>query len=718
MKKNFKFIFSLSFAFIIVLNSKADEGMWLPLLLKKLNEGDMQKAGLKLTADDIYNINKSSLKDAIVQLGGFCTAEVISGEGLLLTNHHCAYDAIQSHSSVKNDYLTNGFWAMTREEELPNQGLTASFLVRMEDVTARVLAAVTEDMNEQERISKIKKEIAEIKAQAIKDTYYNADVKSMFDGNEYYLFVYETYRDVRLVGAPPSSIGKFGGDTDNWMWPRHTGDFALLRIYTGPDGKPADYSKDNVPLKPRHFLPVSLKGVQQNDFAMIMGYPGSTDRYLTSFGVKQAIEKDQPARVKIREERLRLMKEDMDKSDEVRIKYSSKYAQVSNYWKYFKGQTEGLKRLKVYDKKKQLENDFLAWVAKDEARLKKYGSVISDFEKVYENSGKYILSQVYLQEAAFGSEIILFSLRNMQLNMTLAGGDKDAIAQTVEGMKAMAEEHFKDYNTATDQKVTAALLKMYYEDVPADQHPEIFNTIKTKYKGDFNKYVAEMFAKSVFATKERYMKFLENPSAKVLAKDPAFVCMQSIITNAQMNISPKAGATRDLDTKASRLFIAGLREMQPEKKFYPDANFTMRLTYGNVLDYYPRDAVYYNYYTTLEGIMEKEDPKNDEFVVPSKLKELYKNKDYGMYADKDGKLRVCFITNNDITGGNSGSPVIDGEGNLIGCAFDGNWEAMSGDIAFEPELQRTIVVDSRYILFIIDKFAGAGHLVKEMKIVQ
>lgn len=718
MNRFFKVFSILSLSLGIVFNAKSDEGMWLPLLLKKLNEADMQKAGLKLTADDIYNINKSSLKDAIVQLGRFCTAEVISAEGLLLTNHHCAYDAIQSHSSVKNDYLTDGFWAMTREQELPNQGLTASFLIRMEDVTARVLAAVNDDMNEQERASKIKKVIAEIKAEATKDTHYNADVKSMLDGNEFYLFVYETFRDVRLVGAPPSSIGKFGGDTDNWMWPRHTGDFALLRVYTAPDGKPADYSKENVPLKPRHFLPVSLKGVEQKDFAMIMGYPGSTDRYLTSFGVKQAIEKDQPARVKIREERLRLMKEDMDKSDEVRIKYSSKYAQVSNYWKYFMGQTAGLKRLKVFDKKKQLEADFMAWVSKDEGRQKKYGSVISDFEKVYENTGKYILSQVYLQEAALASEIILFALRNMQLNMTLAGGDKDAIAKAVEGMKAMAEDHFKDYNAPTDQKITAALLKMYFEDVPAEQHPEIFNTIKTKYKADFSKYVSEMFAKSVFASKEKYMKFIENPSAKVLAKDPAFTCMQSIITNAQMNISPKLNATRELDAKASRLFIAGLREMYPEKKFYPDANFTMRLTYGNVLDYYPRDAVYYNYYTTLDGIMEKEDPKNEEFIVPSKLKDLYRKKDYGKYADKDGKLRVCFITNNDITGGNSGSPVIDGEGNLIGCAFDGNWEAMSGDIAFEPELQRTIVVDARYILFIIDKFAGAGHLINEMKIIQ
>jgi hypothetical protein len=718
MNKLVKLISSLVLALVTIVPSKADEGMWLPLLLKKLNEGDMQKAGLKLSADDIYNINKSSVKDAIVQLGGFCTAEVISAEGLLLTNHHCAYDAIQTHSSVKNDYLTDGFWAMTREQELPNEGLTASFLVRMEDVTARVLAGLTDEMSEQERASKIKKVIAEIKSEATKDTHYNADVKSMLDGNEYYLFVYETFKDVRLVGAPPSSIGKFGGDTDNWMWPRHTGDFAMLRIYTGPDGKPAAYSKDNVPLKPRHFLPVSVKGVEQKDFAMIMGYPGSTDRYLTSFGVKQAIEKDQPARVKIREERLRLMKEDMDKSDEIRIKYSSKHAQVSNYWKYFMGQTAGLKRLNVYDKKKKIEEDFVTWASKNEERQKKYGSVISDFEKVYETSGKYILSQVYLQEAAFGSEIILFSLRNMQLNMTLAGGDKDAIAKAAEGMKAMAEDYFKDYNTSTDQKITAALLKMYYEDVPADQHPEIFNTIKTKYKGDFNKYVAEMFAKSVFATKERYLKFLENPSSKLLAKDPAFVCMQSIVTNAQMNISAKAGATKDLDTKASRLFIAGLREMQPDRKFYPDANFTMRLTYGNVLDYYPRDAVYYNFYTTLEGIMEKEDPKNEEFVVPAKLKDLYNKKDYGMYADKDGKLRVCFITNNDITGGNSGSPVIDGEGNLIGCAFDGNWEAMSGDIAFEPELQRTIVVDSRYILFIVDKFAGAGHLVKEMKIIK
>lgn len=716
----FKKIVLLFTAFIMILSVKADEGMWLPLHIKRLNEVDMQKMGLKLTAEEIYSVNNSSLKDAVVSLGGFCTGEIISGEGLLLTNHHCGFDAIQTHSSVKNDYLTDGFWAMSKDKELPNEGLSASFLVRMENVTEAVLKELNNTMNEAERKLAIQKVTSELKKNAIGDTHYTAEVKSFFEGNEFYLFIYEIFNDIRLVGAPPSSIGKFGGDTDNWMWPRHTGDFSLFRVYMSPDGKPAAYAAENVPYKPKHFLPISLKGIKESDFSMIMGYPGSTDRYLTSHGVKLAIEKDQPARVKIREKRLDLMKEDMDKSVETRIKYASKHAQVSNYYKYFKGQIEGLKRLNVYDKKKQIENEFSAWIAKDPALTEKYGNVLTDMIAAYQQIEKFKLTQVYLGEAVFGSEILAFSWQFNGLNAQLGKKDADekAIQETITGLREAAKDHFKDYNAATDKKITAALLQMYYNDIPKEQHADIFRTIEKKYKGDFVRFTEDMFSKSIFADAARLENFLDKPSAKTLEKDPALKTMMSVIADYRLKIAAEMSKADDQLNKANRLFVEGLRAMQNDKKFYPDANFSLRLTYGKVGDYYPRDAVYYNYFSTLDGIIEKEDSTNEEFIVPPKLKELYQKKDYGRYADKSGKLNVCFISNNDITGGNSGSPVINGEGHLIGCAFDGNWEAMSGDIAFEPDYQRTISVDIRYILFIIDKYAGATHLVNEMKIIQ
>jgi len=714
MKKLFGVVLLTVFG-LAALPVKADEGMWLPLLIKRLNYADMQKKGLKLTAEEIYSVNNASLKDAIVSLGGFCTGEMISSKGLMLTNHHCAFDAIQSHSTTDHNYLKDGFWAMSNDEELAVPGLFAKFLVRMEDVTEEVLGKIAKDATDVERATAIAEQMERLKEEYSKDNDYDITVRSFFEGNEYYLFVYEVYNDVRLVGAPPSSIGKFGGDTDNWMWPRHTGDFAMLRVYAGADNSPANYSADNVPFTPKHHLPVSMKGVQANDFAMVMGYPGSTDRFLSSYGVNLAISIDQPERVRVRERKLALMKEDMLADEAVDIQYASKYAQVSNYYKYFIGQTRGLKRLKVYDKKKSEEDAFAAWVAEDEERKETYKNVLKDMESSYKTLEKYKMSMVHINETVFGIDVHPFVWgMNRRMGLQNVGkGDMELWNESKEALTARATNFFDDFNASTDQKVMAAMLEMYAESVPQDQQPESFKALAKKCKGNWDKYAEKAFAKSVFTDRARFMNFIENPSAKVLAKDPIYNQLVEFVKIYRSEVIANTGAANEVLGKAKRLYIQGLRQMNPDKAYAPDANSTMRLTYGNVGDYYPKDGVHYLHYTTLEGIIAKEDASNPEFVVPAKLKELYVAKDYGQYG-MDGKMPVCFITNNDITGGNSGSPVINGDGELIGCAFDGNWEAMSGDIAFETQMQRTIAVDIRYVLFVVDKLAGCSRLVDEM----
>ncbi|MDA9267145.1 S46 family peptidase [Salibacteraceae bacterium] len=700
---------------------KADEGMWLPMLVKRLNIADMQKHGLQLSAEEIYSVNNSSLKDAIVVLnGGSCTAEMISGKGLFLTNHHCAFGVIQDNSAVDHDYLTDGFWAMAMKEELPAKGMTAGFLIEMRDVTDAVLGDISISLRGAERETALSEAIAKAEEEIKGDveSHYDIQIKSFFEGNEYYAFVYETYKDVRLVGAPPSSIGKFGGDTDNWMWPRHTGDFSMMRIYSGKDGMPADYSEDNIPYQPKHFLPISLSGVQKDDYAMIMGYPGSTDRFLSSFGVEQELTVRQPNTVKVRETRLAIMKEDMNESAEVRIKYASKYAGVSNYWKYFIGQQRGLKRLKVKEQKQALEYEFQKWVNASEERKEIYGNVLKDWEDGFNETKETSLYRTYLNECVFGSEVLLMAYRTSRLSGALSAEplNQEEVDKQIEAVKKTAEKFYKDYNQSTDQKITAALFEFFSEDIPASLQPQFFKDQVSKNKGDFNKLADKIFAKSIFRSEASFNEFLSSPSAKTLSKDMAFQYMTKFLNHFRSDVAPLMRPPLEKIENSNRLFVHGLREMNKDVNYYPNANSTMRVTYGNVLDYYPADAIYYNFYTTIEGIMEKEDPSNDEFVVPAKLKELYNNKDYGQYSE-DGDLRICFLTNTDITGGNSGSPVINGKGELIGCAFDGNWEAMSGDIAFEPKLQRTIAVDIRYVLFIVDKYAGATHLIDEMKLV-
>ena len=714
MKKTLFLLLVLFSSFV-----RADEGMWLPIFIERLNYVDMQKEGLKLTPEEIYSINNSSLKDAIIQFGGGCTGEIISSKGLILTNHHCGYGAIQSHSTIDHDYLANGFWAMSMKEELPNEGLTARFLVRIEDVTKTVLEGITNDMTETERAEKIRAKSKLITDDAENGTGYQARVASFFAGNEYYLFVYEVFRDVRFVGAPPSSIGKFGADTDNWMWPRHTGDFSLFRVYTGPDGKPADYAENNIPLKPRHYLPVSTGGVEQGDFSMIMGYPGSTERFMTSWGVNNSINNYNPTFVNVRAKKLSIMRQDMDADREVGIKYASKYASTANYWKYFTGQTRGLKRLKVYDEKLKIEEEFSNWINSTPERKALYGNVLADFASAYQTIDEYTVQRVFLSEAIFrGADIMSLanSFTGLANEMKAENPNTERLSRIKENLGKAVDRHFKNYNLPTDIKMLTSMLNMYYDVVPVNQQPAEFRRLIEKNKHNYSKLVAGMFEKSMFDDQTALIAFLANPDVKKLEKDPVFNLV-SIFRKTSSETQEALKGTYEKLQRAERLFIAGLREMQPDRKFYPDANSTMRLTYGKVMDYYPADAIHYDFVTTMKGIMEKEDPDNWEFVVPEKLKQLYEAKDFGPYGI-NGEMPVCFITTHDITGGNSGSPVLNAYGELIGLAFDGNWEAMSGDIAFEPELQRTINVDARYILFIIDKYAGAKNIIDELTLVK
>ena len=700
-----RFILFITVLSLGVGNVRADEGMWLPFLLGK-NYDQMKKLGLKITPDQIYSINNSSLKDAVVNFGNFCTGEIVSQDGLILTNHHCGFDAVQSHSSVEHDYITDGFWAMDRSKELSNAGLTVTFLIRMEDVTTRFDGKTKEEQDA--LTTELGKEYGEANT-------YNIEIEDFFAGNQKILFVYQLFKDIRLVGAPPSSVGKFGGDTDNWMWPRQTGDFSLFRVYMGKDGKPAEYSKENIPYHPRQHLSISTAGIKKDDFSMVMGYSGNTDRYMSSYEVAMNYNQSNPAKIKIREKRLALMKEDMDVNPAVRIQYASKYARVSNYYKYFIGQNQGLKRLHVIEDKEVEEAAFDAWVKQDTSRAE-YSSVVNDYKKIFESYSNVNLPYVYIQEAAFGTEILEFAYKSNKFYGLLKAGKLDDATKAA--TKAAGEEYFKDYNKSTDQKVFAVLLEMYYKDIDKGLHPLIFGVVEKKYKGDFKKYAAMVFAKSIFANNVLFDAFMANPTAAALEKDPGFVCMLSILGDFRRDVGPELGAVFGRLETNNNLYLKGILEMRANEVLYPDANFTMRLTYGTVQDYVPRDAVYYNYYTTLDGIIEKEDSTNEEFIVPKKLKELYTTKSYGAYANAEGKIPVCFITTNDITGGNSGSPVMNANGELIGIAFDGNWEAMSGDIIYEPSLQRCICVDIRYVLFMIEQYAGATHLINEMTIVK
>jgi hypothetical protein len=709
-------------------NILADEGMWLPMFIKRLNEVDMQEAGLQLTPEELYSINNSSLKDAIVSFGGFCTGELISSQGLLLTNHHCGYDAIQDHSSIDNDYLTDGFWAMDKKDELPNPSLYVDFLIKMEDVTQRVLKNVNSDMSEEKRLNEIDKEIKVLKNENSNDNNYIVQVKSFFAGNEYYMFIYERFSDVRLVGAPPSSIGKYGGDTDNWMWPRHTGDFSMFRVYSSKDGQPSKYSEDNVPLTKElreknnafyHHLPVSIKGVENGDFTMVWGYPGSTDRFLTSYGVNQLLNITAPTIVDIRDLKLEIMKKYMDSDEEIRIKYSSKYARTANYWKYYIGQSKGLKKLGIYDKKKEIEDDFYKFSNLSQENIEQYGQVLSLFENSYNSIDSLEKSSNFLSEVGIrGTDLVLFVYRaSRMINSMINSQEKNEKEKLLDNLKKMSSEHFKNFDYNLDKEQFYKLFQKYFNEVSPKFYPDFFEIVAKKYKNNWDKFSSKLYENSIFTNQDKFIKFLNSPNKKTLDRDLANIVSSSVISS----YFSQGGLSKDANlnlSKANRLFIKGLKEMNPEIKYYPDANFSMRTTYGKIGDYIPSDGVHYDFKTTLDGVIEKYLPNDFEFDLPEKLINLYNEKDYGEYSDSSGNLIVNFIHNTDITGGNSGSPVLNSEGHLIGTAFDGNWEAMSGDIAFESEIQRTISCDIRYVLFIIDKYANASHLVKEMDIIK
>ena len=717
----------LYFGFCILLTfnnltSKADEGMWIPMLLEQLNQKDMQNLGMKITAEDIYSINKSSLKDAILLFGGGCTAELVSNQGLILTNHHCGYSNIQSHSSLENDYLTNGFWARNLKEELSNPGLTATLLIRMEDVTSKVLNAVNKNMNEIQREEAIEKICKNIEKEAVAGTHYKASIKPFYYGNHYYLFVTEVFKDIRLVGAPPSNIGKFGGDTDNWMWPRHTGDFSVFRIYVGKDNKPADYSPENVPYKPKKHLEISLKGAEKNDFTFVFGYPGRTQQYLTSYAVDLLSNYDNPARIKMRDKRLEIIGNDINNDKLIRIQYSAKYASIANGWKKWIGENRGINRLQAINKKKEFENKFIEWVLKDEKRTKEYGGLIAEFDKTYKEIKPYTMGQVYFSEAGLAAEIIRFAwgfkkLVDQSKDTKLKPED---IRNLAEQYKKGLEGYFKNYNINTDKKIFAELMKIYFEDCDKAFQPKEFDQIKVKYNNDFKLFAEDVYKKSYFSSIGKISEFLDKYKAKdykKLEKDPAYNLAISIYTNYIDNIQNQLISLSDKTDSLYRVYVKAMMEMQPEKRFYPDANSTLRVTYGKVNDYFPRDAVQYTHYTTIEGIMQKEDPNIYDYVVEPKLKSLYKSKDYGRYANKSGEMPVAFIGTNHTTGGNSGSPVLNANGQLIGINFDRNWEGTMSDIIYDPDQCRNITLDIRYCLFIIDKFAGADNLIKEMTII-
>ncbi|MCE5347073.1 MAG: S46 family peptidase [Bacteroidales bacterium] len=698
--------------------AKADEGMWLLPLIEKLNIGKMTEMGLKLSAEDIYSLNKASIKDAIVIFGGGCTGEIVSSQGLLLTNHHCGYSSIQSHSTVEHDYLRDGFWAMSKEEELPNQNLAVTFLVRIEDVTDQVLADVKEGMSEKDRTSAINDARQAIEKKAVEGNNYRAQVGSFYGGNYFYLLVYERYNDVRLVGTPPSSIGKFGFDTDNWEWPRHTGDFSVFRVYSGPDGKPASYSKENIPLKPKHYLPVSIKELNKGDFTMILGYPGRTTRYMTSFEINEQLQISHPDRIKIRGIKQDIWMKDMRADEKVNIQYSSKYSGSSNYWKFSIGQKGSLEKLNVKAKKEELENQFNKWVAENPDRKAKYGEALNMIKTATEGRAEYYNAMQYLNECLQGCELLTMNRGISALITALRSEDDQKIKEAVAQIKENGDSFYKDYNPPTDNKSMKAMMKLYRADVPAKFLPDFYTKIiDKKFKGDIDKYVDDMFARSIFVSEERLNAFLNKPVLRILEKEPVYLTTSSIVKTAS-EVSKGLSQYETGLSAGKRLWIAALMEMAPEKIQFPDANSTMRMSYGTIQDYDPRDAVTYKYYSTLQGIVEKYKPGDYEFDAPSRLLDLNKKKEYGRYGSSRGYMPACFLTTNDITGGNSGSPVMNGNGELIGLAFDGNWESMSGDIAYEPELQRTIVVDIRYVLWVMDVYAGATHLVNEMTIVQ
>ncbi len=709
--------------FLFKPSAKADEGMWIPILMEQFNIKLMQEKGFKLTAADIYSVNKACMKDAVMIFGGGCTGELISGEGLLITNHHCGHSRIQAHSSLEHDYLTDGFWAMSREDELPNPGLSVTFLKYMEDVSEQVLQGVKKKMSESERNEVIKANIDIVVGKAMEGNDYSVLVRPFYMGNQYFLFVNEIYRDVRLVGAPPSAIGNFGSDTDNWIWPRHTGDFSLFRIYADSENKPVEYSADNIPFTPKYHFPISLKGVYEGDFTMVFGYPGSTAQYVPSYHIDMLINYVYPKMIELRDKKLEIIVADMESDPGVRIKYSSKRSGISNSWKRWIGEKSGMTKLGIINKKENFEDGFSEWVSENKKRFKLYGHILPEYEKLYKDFKRYRLINSYSNEilGRSGIEAVSFASNFASLLNFDHGPDaEENMKRSQDMIKRRAEVYFKNYNQPTDKKIFVSLMKLYGENLDAEVQAVEYSKLYNSCNGDFGQIVDKIYDNSIFTDKVRFDAFIENVShdnIDIVLNDPLYQLSQSVVEILREKVMPEYSRLGEAIDNLNRTYMAAQLEYSSDKVLWPDANFTLRVAYGNIGGYDARDAVFHTHYTTLKGIMEKDNPEIYDYNVPEKLRELYRSRDYGRYA-QDGEIPVCFIANNHTTGGNSGSPVINGEGHLIGVNFDRAWEGVMSDFMFNPGQSRNISLDIRYALFLIDKFAGAGYLLDEMTIVE
>ncbi|MBV8254575.1 MAG: S46 family peptidase [Chitinophaga sp.] len=702
--------------------AKADEGMWLPYLLGQQTYNDMVKRGLKLTKEQLYSINKASVKDAIVIFGGGCTGEIVSNEGLIFTNHHCGYDAIATASTVEHNYLKNGFYAQNKQQEISSPKLSVQFLVKVDDVTKQVEDAL-KGLSGVERVQKEQETFGQIAAKAVEGTGYEAKVVPMFKGNQYLLFVYERYKDIRLVGTPPESVGKFGGDTDNWEWPRHTGDFSIFRVYADKNGKPAPYSAENVPLKPKHFLPVSIKGIKENDYAMIFGYPGGTNRYETSYGIELKNTVENPSLVNLRDIRLKAMFEQMKKDPAVKLQLASSYAGIANYWKFFDGETKQLEKYHVLDAKRKQEAAFAKW-AQDKPE---FANIFNDYAANYKAWSPYAKGRVYLNEGILGSPVAAFaaSLMAVERALVTANMPKDAVQKAVDAAVAARKNFLESENKPSDEKILAATCHMFYTDISKDQQPiGFYEDLQSKYgplneDATYRKWAANLMANTMIFNDAKWAAFVKNPDATTLQADPAFAYASTFVKNYTGKYLPLYNQFVVKNNDLGREYLKGVMQMQPNANRYPDANFTMRVSYGQVKPYAPRDAVNYDYVTTMKGVLEKYVPGDYEFDLPANYQDLYNKKDFGQYKDpKHNDVVVCFITTNDITGGNSGSPVINANGELIGLAFDGNYEALSHKIQFDSNYNRTICVDVRYVLWCIEKLGGAKNIINELKLVK
>lgn len=702
------------FLLLFVIQTQAQQGgMWIPSLLEGMNEKEMKSLGMKMTAKDIYDTNKSSLKDAVPQFNGGCTSEVISPKGLLLTNHHCGYGQIQSHSSTEHDYLANGFWAYKMEDELPNKDLVVTFIVKIEDVTKQVLEGVNTLSNEAEKQKKIQENISALSNSFPKEAWQENKIRTFYDGNQYLLFVTETFKDVRLVGAPPTSIGKFGSDTDNWVWPRHTGDFSLFRIYADKNNRPAAYSKDNVPYTPKHFLPVSLDGIAEDDFTLVFGYPGKTNEYLPSVAINQIANELNPAKIEIREQALKVADGFMRKDNAIKIQYASKYAGTANYWKKWQGETLGIKKSNAIAVKKEAEKKFQEKVSKAK-KEKEYGSILNDFEKNYTEIAPYALARDYFNETVQrNTELLSVAYKFYQLEQLYNSKGEQAFTNRKNNLYNGLGDFYKDFSAKVDEKVFEQLIALYATKVPKQFLPNTLNNI------DVNQLTKSIYSGSKLTSYSGSKELLTGDTKTVLEninRDPAFVLVKSMADMYLKEVNPTYEVLNLKITELQRNYMKAQLELSENSRIFPDANSTLRVTYGKVKGYEPKDGVYYNPITYLDGVMEKYIPGDYEFDVSPKLIDLYKNKDFGNYGE-NGKMPVCFIGTNHTTGGNSGSPALDAKGNLIGLNFDRVWEGTMSDIYYDPSICRNIMVDIRYVLFIMDKYAGAKNLIEELQLV-